>query len=67
MGQVTSIPYYLAAGSGLLSVVDEDAATSCDQAEGASQSGAACSADILPDQVTDSPDPTSLRRRQPLR
>jgi hypothetical protein len=46
--QVTSSPCHLAAGFGLLSVVDEDAATSCDQIEGAGQSGAARRADILP-------------------
>ena len=40
MGQVVSSPFltYLAAGLGLLSVVDDDAATSCDQIDRASQS-----------------------------
>ena len=43
-------PYstYLAAGFGLLSVVDEDAATSCDQRDRASQSNVARGADVLP-------------------
>jgi hypothetical protein len=45
MAQVMSSPYHPAAGFGLLSVVDQDAATSCNQIDRASQSSVARSAD----------------------
>jgi hypothetical protein len=45
MGQVMSSPHHLAAGFGLLSVVDEDADNSCDQVNRTSQSIVARSAD----------------------